>query len=178
MDCSPVVSSGSTVNFNATANSFGQLRKIELWVDGKKLDEQHHTWEGKAWFNYSSTLAAGTHQGTYFAADVDNTLQQYNFTFTVPPACSAPTSAGVHICTPSNGTTTASGQVTVSATSTITGTLARMEIWIDSTKQYTETNSTSLSAGVQIPAGKHTITVFAVNTSGTVWEQAASVTVP
>jgi len=44
--CSPDVSSGAAVNFNATSHSYGALRKMELWVDGKKLAEQHHTWEG------------------------------------------------------------------------------------------------------------------------------------
>ena len=182
MNCSPVPSSGTTVNFNATAHSFGALRKIELWVDGQKLGEQYHTWgdngAGNAWFNFSTTLAAGSHQGTYFAVDVDNRLQQSNFNFTIPSTCAAPASAGVHLCSPSNGTSQPSGPVNVGATSTVTGTLARMEIWVDSTKQYTETNSTSLWAAVQVPHGQHTITVFAVNTGGTVWSQAASVTLP
>jgi hypothetical protein len=30
--CSPNVSSGPTVNFNAASHSFGSLRKMELWV--------------------------------------------------------------------------------------------------------------------------------------------------
>jgi hypothetical protein len=178
MNCSPVSSSGTSVNFSATAHSFGQLRKIELWVDGQKLGEQYHTWGGNAWFNFSSTLAAGSHQGTYFAVDIDNRLQQYNFNFSIPSTCAAPTSAGVHLCSPSNNSTQPSGPVNVGATATVTGTLARMEIWVDSTKQYTETNSTSLWAAIQVPHGQHTITVFAVNTSGTVWRQAATVNLP
>jgi hypothetical protein len=176
--CSPDVSSGAAVNFNATSHSFGSLRKMELWVDGKKVAEQHHTWEGNASFSFSSTLAAGTHQGAIFAADVDDTLQLNLFNFTVPSSCSAPAAAGVHICAPVSGSTTAAPPVLVQATSTVTGTLGRMEVWVDSTKKYTETNSTSLSASIGMSAGKHTITVFAVNTSGTVWSQAVSVTVP
>jgi hypothetical protein len=82
--CSPEVSSGPGVNFNATAHSFGQLRKMELWVDGKKVSEQHNSWEGSAWFSFSSTLTPGTHQGAIFAADVDDTLQLNEFNFTVP----------------------------------------------------------------------------------------------
>ncbi|KAA6464445.1 VCBS repeat-containing protein [Acidobacteria bacterium AB60] len=175
--CSPVATSGGAVNFNATAHSFGSLRKMELWVDGKKLAEQHHTWGGNAWFSLSSTLSPGTHQGAIFAADIDDTLQLNQFSFTVPSSCAAPGSAGVHICAPVNGSSTSS-PVTVMASSTVSGTLARMEIWVDSTKKYTETNSTSLSAAVVIPAGTHTVTVFAVNTSGTVWRAASSVTVP
>ncbi len=176
--CSPDGSSGSAVNFNATAHSYGSLRKMELWVDGKKVAEQHHTWEGNAYFSFSSTLAAGTHQGAIFAADIDDTLQLNEFNFTVPSTCSAPRSAGVHICAPANGSTTSASPVLVTASSMVTGTLARMEVWVDSTKKYTETNSTSLSASIGMNAGKHTITVFAVNTSGTVLSSATTVTVP
>ena len=176
--CSPDMSSGAAVNFNATAHSYGSLRKMELWVDGKKVSEQHHTWEGNAYFSFSSALAPGTHQGAIFAADIDDTLQLNEFNFTVPSSCAAPGSAGVHICAPANGSTTSASPVLVTASSLVTGTLARMEVWVDSTKKYTETNSTSLSASIGMNAGKHTITVFAVNTSGTVLSSAAAVTVP
>jgi hypothetical protein len=176
--CSPALQSGSTVNFNATAHSFGDLRKIELWVDGTKLGEQYNTWEGNGDFNFSSSLGAGTHQGTYYAVDMDNSLQRYDFPITVPSSCSAPTSAGVHICVPGDGSTINSNSVLVQASSTITGTLARMEIWVDSVKQYTETSSTSLSAAVTVSPGTHQFTVFAVNTDGTVWSQDVSATIP
>jgi len=53
-----------------------------------------------------------------------------------------------------------------------------MEVWVDSTKKYTVNDSNSLSASIGMTAGKHIITVFAVNTSGTVWSSAASVNVP
>lgn len=176
--CSPDVSSGATVNFNATANSFGSLRKMELWVDGKKRSEQYHTAEGKAFFSYSTTLAAGTHYGDIFSADVDNTLQLNSFTFTIPSGCSAPASAGVHICAPTKGATTSNPPVLVTASSTVTGTLARMEVWVDSTKKYTTMTSNSLSASINMSAGTHTITVFAVDTSGTAVSSAVSVMVP
>jgi len=53
-----------------------------------------------------------------------------------------------------------------------------MEVWVDSVKKFTETNSTSLAASINMSAGKHQVTVYAVNTSGTVWKQAVSATVP
>jgi hypothetical protein len=175
--CSPAIQSGTSVNFNATAHSFGDLRKIELWVDGTKLDEQYNTWGSDGFFNFSSAVAAGTHQGTYYAADMDNTLQRYDFQFTVPSSCAAPTSEGVNICAPANGSTINSNSALVQAAANITGTLARMEIWVDSTKVYTETNSTTLSAAETMSPGAHQITVFAVNTDGTVWSQAVSATI-
>jgi hypothetical protein len=84
--CSPGTVSGFTATFKAAANSYGQLRKIELWVDGVKLSEQHHTWGQHAYFNFASTFAPGTHSATFFAADVDNRLQRYDFTFTTTGA--------------------------------------------------------------------------------------------
>jgi hypothetical protein len=53
-----------------------------------------------------------------------------------------------------------------------------MEVWLDSTKKYTETDSDSLSVSIEMSPGRHTITVFAVNTNGTVWSSAASVSAP
>ena len=48
--CAPGTVSGSTATFGVAANSYGQLRKIELWVDGIKLSEQHHTWGQHGYF--------------------------------------------------------------------------------------------------------------------------------
>jgi len=81
--CAAGTGSGTSRVFHASANSFGNLRKIELWVDGKKVAEQHHAWEHQAWFNYTHSFAAGTHNASLIAADVDNRLQKHKFSFTV-----------------------------------------------------------------------------------------------
>ncbi len=81
--CMPASSAGSPVTFNASANSFGQLRKIELWVDGKKVTEQYHAWGPRAWFNFSDALASGTHRVVFIAADIDNRLQETVLNLTV-----------------------------------------------------------------------------------------------
>jgi hypothetical protein len=166
--CSPVGTEASPIRFQASANSFGQLRKMELWVDGKKIGEQYHTWGQRAWLDLSSSFTAGTHNATIFEADVDNHLQKTSFPFTVGTAgsCSAPTSAGVHVCQPANNGTTHS-PVTVQAASKITGTLARMEVWVDGVKKFTETANTSFTTSIALGAGKHRFDVYAVNTAGT-----------
>jgi len=178
--CSPAGTSTSAVNISATARSFGQLRKMEVWVDGNKLNEQHHTWGSNAYMNYStSSLASGVHKGTIYAADVDNTLQRLDFNFTVGPSnCSAPASDGVNICSPTSGTATSATPVLVQATAKIEGTLARMEIWIDGEKKFTETDSTSLAAAINLKPGTHQFTVYAVNTDGTLWDQTVGAIVP
>lgn len=77
-------SSGSPVTFKASANSFGQIRKFELWVDGKKLSEQHNNWGGRGWFNLVTSLPAGTHRCTLNVTTIDNDAMDDNFTLSVP----------------------------------------------------------------------------------------------
>jgi hypothetical protein len=174
--CAPTASSGpAPLSFNATSNSFGQIRKIELWVDGTKITEQHNTWGHNGFFDFVSSFPAGQHAATLYEADVDDTLQRLNFNFTVgPSACAAPTSAGVHICSPAG---TPTSPINVQATADVTGTLDRMEVWIDGVKKYTfATGSPTLSASIPVAAGTHQVTVYAVNTEGTVWDETVTTT--
>ncbi|UWZ86539.1 FG-GAP-like repeat-containing protein [Occallatibacter riparius] len=176
--CSPGSTSSSPVSFKASATSFGQLRKIELWVDGKKMAENFHAWEHDAWFNYTGTFPAGSHQATLYAADVDNRLQRMSYTFAVGSGgtCSAPSSYGVHVCSPANGATVSS-PVSVQAAAKIAGTLARMEVWVDGVKKFTETTSPSFTTSISLAAGGHRFDVYAVNTAGTKYETTVNATV-
>jgi FG-GAP-like repeat len=81
--CVPGTATGSSALFSTAVNSFGELRKVELWVDGVKVQEQHHTWGQHAYFDWTGTFSAGTHDATFYAADIDNRLQRYDFTFTI-----------------------------------------------------------------------------------------------
>jgi hypothetical protein len=96
--------------------------------------------------------------------------------YTIGTTCSAPTTPSVHVCKPAAGSTVAS-PVQVQAHATITGTFARMEVWVDGVKKYTETTSTSLSTFIALTAGTHTFHVYAVNTAGTKWLGSVSATV-
>ena len=109
---------------------------------------------------------------------MDNRLQKTTFSFAVGAAgtCSAPSSPGVHVCKPANGSTVSS-PVQVQATATITGTLARMELWVDGVKKYTETSSKTLSTSISLAAGSHRFSIFAVNTAGTKWQGVSTATV-
>jgi FG-GAP-like repeat len=163
--CTPALTASSPVRFTAGASSFGQIRKIELWVDGAKIGEQYHAWGQRAWLDLTHSFSAGIHNATLFEADTDNRLQKVTSVFVVG-SCSAPTSPGVHVCLPANNGTTKS-PVTVQATSKVTGVLARMEIWVDGVKKLTETSSTTISELIPLKAGKHRFDVYAVNTAGT-----------
>lgn len=83
--CSPTGgSSASPVPFRASADSFGDIRKFELWVDGKKIAEEHHSWGRYAWLDLSTQLAAGSHKCTLDITTVDNDAMSDNFTLNVP----------------------------------------------------------------------------------------------
>jgi hypothetical protein len=177
--CSPAINGATTspVNFSASADSFGQLRKIELWVDGIKVEEQNNAWEHDAWFAWSGAFASGTHNATLYAADIDNRLSSLDFKFTVTgSSCSAPTSDGVHVCAPASNSTDSS-PVQVTAAAKIAGTLNRMEVWVDGVKKFTETTSLNLNTTLSLAAGKHEFDIYAVNNAGTKYESTVYATV-
>lgn len=175
--CAPGSSTASPVTFNASANSFGQLRKMELWVDGKKIAEQHHTWGSRAWFDLpGTTFSSGTHSGVMFAADIDNRLQKTAFNFNIGgAACIAPSTAGVNICSPASGSTVSS-PVQVQAVVKVNGTIAHMQLWVDGVKKYTVA-STTLNTSLSLAVGTHRFAVVATNTAGQKWESAVNATV-
>jgi hypothetical protein len=165
----------SPVSFNAAASSFGQLRKIELWVDGNQLSQQSNVWENNAFLDFTAAFTPGAHQGKILASDVDSTVQQLDFSFTVGASnCTPPTTDSVRICS----VVPSSAGVLVQASATVSGTLARMELWANGTKEFTETTSNNLSASIGLKAGTHKLTVVAANTNGAEWIQTVSVTVP
>jgi hypothetical protein len=171
--CVPALTAVSPVRFTAAANSFGQTRKMELWVDGVKAAEQYSAWGQRAWLSQSYGLLPGTHRVTLFEGDTDNRLQKATYQFTLA-GCAAPSSPGVHICSPANNSTTTS-PVTVQATATAND-LVRMELWVDGVKKLTVGNA-SFGDTISLTAGKHRIVVIAVDYSGTKYSTAVNTTV-
>jgi hypothetical protein len=178
--CTPGASASSPVTFSIGAAGPTPMRTVAVWADGKKVDEQlAHAFSHYSFLDASIPLAAGSHAVTIYGTGWDDTLQQKSFTLAVTGSggsCSVPTSPGVHVCAPANGSTVSS-PVAVQAAATITGTLARMEVWVDGVKKYTETSSKALSTSITLAAGSHRFTVFAVNTAGTKWEGVVTATV-
>jgi hypothetical protein len=79
-------------------------------------------------------------------------------------ACSPPSTFGVHICAPVNGSTVSS-PVLVEAAASATLYFARMELWVDGVKKYS-TNANPLNTSVSLPAGKHRFAVLAIYGDG------------
>lgn len=178
--CTPGATASSPVTFSIGAAGPTPMRTVAVWADGKKVSEQlAHAFSNYSFLNASVPLAAGSHAITVYGAGWDDTLQQTSFTLQVGgsgASCSAPTSPGVNVCKPANGSTVSS-PVQVLAAANVTGTLARMEVWVDGVKKYTETSSKTLNTSLSLAAGSHHFGIFAVNTAGTKWEGAVNATV-
>jgi hypothetical protein len=178
--CSPASSANSPVKFSIGAAGPTPMRTAAVWVDGKKVAEQlAHAFSTYSFLDASIPLAAGSHAIAIYGVGWDNTLQQKSFTLQVGSGggtCTAPSTPGVNVCSPVNGSTVGS-PVAVQAASTITGTLARMEVWVDGVKKYTETTSKSLSTSIVLAAGSHRFDIYAVNTAGTKWVKTVTATV-
>ncbi len=171
-------SNGATISFGAAANWFEPLRKMELWLDGTKVTEQYNVWDKYAWLSSAArTFSAGTHRADFYTAGYDNVLQHQQVTFQVPgPTCPPPSSPGVNVCSPANGSTVGRS-VEALAGGAITGTILRMEVWVDSTKMYSTYGSDMLDATLTVSPGAHTLTFYIVNTSGQALEKSVNITV-
>jgi len=106
---------------------------------------------------------------------VQSGVSSATFTFGTNGSCSAPISAGVHLCSPAAGSTVNS-PVLVSATSKVAGTISSTQLWVDGAKKYS-TASDSLNTSISLAAGSHRFAVLAVNTAGQKWETAVNATV-
>ena len=179
--CSPATGSTVTspVNFAVGAASDVPLRKIEVWVDRKKQVQQFAGafFSNYAFLNASLPLAAGSHRVSVIAYGWDNSQVSNVSTLnvTASSSCSAPSSAGVNICSPASGSTVAS-PVKVTATATVSGTIASTQLWVDGVKKYS-TASKSLSTSISLSGGTHRFAVIAVNTAGQKWESTVNATV-
>jgi N-acetylmuramoyl-L-alanine amidase CwlA len=172
--CAPA--SGSTISspvqVAATATVTGTIAHTQLWVDGVK---RYTSYSGS--LTTSVSLSAGSHR---FAVVAVNTAGQkwenaVDATVGGTSSCSAPSSAGVHICSPASDSTVAS-PVKVQAAAKVTGAIAHMQLWIDGVNMFTSA-STTLTTSIGVAAGTHRFAVVATNTAGQKWESAVNATV-
>ena len=141
------------------------------------------TWASAQYFNAGTNVgpsgvamgAFNGHEGFAGSTVFGNTLHVFN-----PgggtAGCSAPTSAGVHVCSPANGATVTSPVAISAAANGGTKPITAMKAYIDG-KQVAFTSSGSLSASVATAAGTHVLNVNAWNSAGTVFTSQTTFTV-
>ena len=177
--CSP--SNGSTVTSPFTISAAGRNTNatagMDVWLDGQKIG-----WYTATVVNLQVAAGNGQHQLDLYAVGVDHELQEKTVVFTVGStsssgsACPAPSSPGVSICSPPNGSTVTS-PVTISATGLNSGSTSGMDVWIDSQKFHWYGGTTTVSAPATLAAGAHRLDIYAVGTNGELLQETSIFTV-
>jgi hypothetical protein len=112
--------------------------------------------------------------GTGNANDV--TVWNVASTAPPPPSCAAPSSAGVHVCSPTANATVTSPVAISAAANGGTKPITAMKAYIDG-KQVASSSGASLKASVTSGGGTHTLNVNAWNSAGTVFKFQSKFTV-
>jgi FG-GAP-like repeat len=83
--CSPTSGSSVTspVRFSVAATSFTPIRKIEIWIDGRKLSETYNSLADQSFVDKSFSLLPGTHHVGIYSVGYDNDFQHTSYLLTV-----------------------------------------------------------------------------------------------
>lgn len=155
----------SPVEFLASGTgASGTVNHLELWIDGTKIG------------NYSgstmdTTVAEPTGSHTATVIEVDskgNYVKSTPVTYTVgggSGSCAAPSSPGVDVCSPKNGSTDASPVDFIASGTGASGSVNHLELWIDG-KKIGNYDGSTMNASVTVAAGSHTAQVVEVDSKG------------
>lgn len=155
----------SPVEFLASGTgASGSVNHLELWIDGTKIGN----YSGSS-MDTQVTEAAGSHTATVIEVDSDgNYVKSTPVTYTVggtTGGCTAPSSPGVHVCSPANGSTDTSPVDFIASGTGASGSVNHLELWIDGNKIGNYDGST-MNANVTVAAGSHTAQVVEVDSKG------------
>jgi hypothetical protein len=121
-------------------------------------------------------IASGTRTGTTTVVDsASGSPRKIQLSGTGTTTCSLPSSAGVRVCSPLNGSPVVN-PVRALARGRVNGTFKRMELWIDGLKKNTSTTST-IDVKYTLVTGSHKFLFYAYNTAGQRWSAQVTATV-
>ncbi|HST77032.1 MAG TPA: Ig-like domain-containing protein [Verrucomicrobiae bacterium] len=127
------------------------------------------------------SLAAGigTHNVVVQAWNSGGSVFKTPLTITVAGASAACTAsaAGVTVCAPSAGSTDGSPVHVTAAAKSSLGPITAMRIYVDGVSMY-RTTAASLDTSVSMASGSHNVIVQAWDSTGAVYKNARSITVP
>jgi hypothetical protein len=85
--CSPAAgaTAKSPVPFSVGASNFTPLRKVEVWVDGKKKKETFFSYSDYSYMDATIGMTSGSHKVTVFAVGYDSDWIKNSFTIEVSP---------------------------------------------------------------------------------------------
>jgi hypothetical protein len=179
--CSPTSTAGAispvTFSFGGANQTAG--RDMELWIDGAKVDETlKETYSHYDFLRATKSLSEGEHTVTAYAVGWDYTLTSTTFDLNVGSStCPPPSSDGLNICSPVYDSTVVS-PVLAFASGKVSGSILRMEVWVDGVKKYSTFGSDTLKTSITLAPGMHMFTYYAVNTEGELWSESTYAVVP
>jgi hypothetical protein len=147
---------------------------MKAYIDGTQVSATNSNT-----LNSSVTKSSGTHQLAVNAWDPNGKVYQTIVKFTVgtgSAGCSAPSTAGVHICAPASGATVSSPVAISAAANGGANKISAMKAYIDG-KQVASSTSGTLSGSAAEAAGTHKLTVNAWNTAGKLFQSSVTFTV-
>ena len=165
--CSPAegASPTSPISINAVATVSGGVYRFELWSGNTKLVNVRNS----GVMDQSLSLAPGSYSLVFTAYNSTGTKVYATRNITVTSGsstCTAPSSNGINVCSPSENATVAS-PVLINAAATLSGGVYRFELWSGNTKVASVNNSGTMNQSLSLSAGSYKLTFDAYNTAGT-----------
>ncbi|HEY0565017.1 MAG TPA: alkaline phosphatase family protein [Terriglobales bacterium] len=114
---------------------------------------------------YTAPTASGTHTITATSQADTSKSASASVTVDATTACSAPASAGVHVCAPDPAQAGSSPFTFIAAGTGASGTVSRMELWIDG-KKINNYPGNKVNASVPVAFGPHAATIIEVDSTG------------
>ncbi len=153
---------GSSFRLLAAASVLDRTYRLEVWEGATKLATARDTYLLDA----PLTLSRGSHTLTFVARNAANSSRaSKSVTFTVGAgSCSVPATNSINVCSPVDGSTV-SNPVPLKAAARVTGSVYRLELWIDGVKADSATvrNSNVMDTSITLPAGLHRFEFVAYN---------------
>lgn len=174
--CAP--SGGSTMNspvrFTAAAKSSLPITAMRIYIDSVSVYLTN-----AASLDVSLAVSLGTHNVVIQAWNSGGSVFKTPLTITVGGTSTActPGTSGVTVCTPLAGSTDGSPVHVTAAAKSSVGPITAMRIYVDNVSMYL-TKAASLDTFVSMAAGSHNMVVQAWDSSGAVYKNARTITVP
>jgi hypothetical protein len=174
--CTPVASAPSTERITATATGItGPVRLMQLYIDGKKVNQ----FPGNQ-VNTAVTVAPGTHTAQVVELEYNGQFAKSattSFAVASAPACTAPATAGVKICSPVAGSSVTSPVAITAAAKAASGTsVTAMRVYVDNVAKFT-VNASTLSTSLPIAAGTHSLAIVGYEANGAALKTTETITV-
>lgn len=168
--CGPTssVAASSPVNMSFAGSNETAGRDMNIWVDGKKVDEAFsHAYSHYDFINASVPMSNGQHRVDVYSIGWDYSLLSYTIFLTVGSnTCAPPSYQGIVVCSPLFNSTESSPVTAWAAGNGAGSGITRMEVWVDGVKEYSTFGSNTLKTQITLRPGIHQFDYYLVLTSG------------